>query len=82
MSLSDPERQTVTPPGLAVADDLRIETLDDEVVVLDAGSGVVFHLQGAAARLVATLYAGGVPDAADLAETDVITALREMHILL
>ncbi len=69
-------------PELQVAADLRVETLDDEVVVLDATSGIVFRLEGAAARLVATLHAGGTPDAADLAQDEVIATLRAARILV
>jgi hypothetical protein len=69
-------------PGLRVADDLRVETLDDEVVVLDAVSGIVFRLQGVAARIVSTLHAGGTVDAEDLAATDIVDALREAQILV
>lgn len=71
-----------TDAALRVADDLRVETLDDEVVVLDAVSGIVFRLQGVAARIVATLHAGGTVDEEDLAATDIVEALREAQILV
>jgi hypothetical protein len=72
----------ITPEGLRVAGDLRVETLGDEVVVLDVGSGIVFRLEGAAARLVATLHAGGVLEDGDLGEEAVIAALLEAGILV
>jgi hypothetical protein len=67
---------------LRIAADLRVETIDDEVVVLDPPSGVVFRLEGAAARLVSALHVGGTPDPADLDRLEVIAALREAHILV
>jgi hypothetical protein len=71
-----------SPTDLRVADDLRVETIDDEVVVLDAVSGIVFRLQGVAARIVATLHAGGTLADEDLAASDIFDALREARIIV
>jgi hypothetical protein len=83
MSDADPEGTAPShdPAALRLRDGLRVEILDDEALALGPREGVVHRLEGAAARIVADVRAGRVPDVADEHDLAVVGALVEARIL-
>ena len=69
------------PTALRLREALRVEILDDEALALDPREGVVHRLEGAAARIVADLRAGRVPDLSGDTDQRVVEALLEARIL-
>ena len=69
------------PTALRLREALRVEILDDEALALDPREGVVHRLEGAAARIVADLRAGRVPDLSGDTDQLVVEALLEARIL-
>lgn len=69
------------PAALRLRAGLRVEVLDDEALALDPTEGVVHRLEGAAARIVADLRTGRVPDLTDAHDHDVVEALIAARIV-